>query len=242
MDKVMKITLVVFVGILVIFTGTLLYNAYVEREYRGSLVSAYSYSLTIITSEDLNNATIFIPVPVNPGGNSPFVEQFSIRGFSDMPPDWETTLLGSDKSTMIKIHAPVVRGGSGAGSGLALSAEARTGRVIGTKSPQEKDIVLRPVQNLKETSCDGFAEPLPGAICYHYESAVYADYTSTANAKVEISSTVAGKNAWNVFGAKSNQYTNTISTLIHGENHGWVVTKGELQAGSGSYNAPALSQ
>jgi len=240
MDKIIRITAGIFIIIIVLFAATGLYGIYVEKEYHRTLVSTYSYTLTISTSEKLQNVTFFIPVPANNGGNSPFVAQYSSGTFNGIPAGWETTILGSNKATMLKIRAPVIAGSDGESFSVRISSDARTFQIIDTKAPQDRDIVLRPVQNVKDADCAGFTSPLTGATCYRYESAVYADYLSSPNAKVEISSTITGKNEWNVFGPKSNQYSNSISTLMQGENHGWVTAKGELQAGIGSYDVPKI--
>jgi hypothetical protein len=242
MDKVIRITSGIFILILVIFAGTGLYGSYVEKEYRRTLVSTYSYTLMISTSGELHNVTFFIPVPANPNGNSPFVEQFSIGNFTGIPKGWETTLLGSNKATMVKLQVPVVVGSEGAGFSVRTSSDARTSKVINTKSPHDRDIVLRPVQDIKEVRCAEFEDSKPGATCYRYQSAVYADYEASPNVKVEISSTINGKNDWKIFEPAYNQYTNSISVTMLGENHGWVITKGEMQTGIGSYNVPVLSQ
>jgi hypothetical protein len=238
MDKVIRITAGIFIIIFVIFAATGLYGFYVEKEYKRTLVSTYSYTLTLSTSEKLQNVTFIIPVPVNPGGNSPFAEQFSARTFTGIPAGWESTLLGSNKATMIKIRAPVVSGSDGDGFSVRISSDARAAQLIDTKSPQDRGIVLRPVQDLKEASCAGFTNAEPGATCYRYQSAVYADYASSPNAKVEISSTITGKNEWTIFAPGYNQYSNAFSTMMLGDNHGWVTANGELQTGIGSYDVP----
>ena len=63
MDKIIKITLGIFIVILVAFTATVAYNAYVKTAYQNSLASTYSYTLTITTDSRLDNVTFFIPVP-----------------------------------------------------------------------------------------------------------------------------------------------------------------------------------
>jgi hypothetical protein len=242
MDKIIKIASGLFIIIIVLFGSIASYNAFVEKAYHESLKSTYSYTVTISTSGELRNVTFFIPVPANPNGNSPFVEQFSIGNFTGIPVGWETTLLGSNKGTMVKIQIPVVVGSDGAGFSVRTSSDARTSKVIDTKSPQDRDIVLSPVQDLKEVRCVEFEDYKPGATCYRYQSAVYADYESSPNVKVEISSRIDGKNEWKIFEPAYNQYTNSISVTMLGENHGWVTTKGEMQACIGSYNVPVLSQ
>lgn len=238
MDKVIRITAGIFILILVVFSVTGVYGFYVENEYRRTLSSTYTYTLLISTSERLRNVTFFIPVPVTTGGNSPFVGQFSAGTFTGIPSGWDATLLGSDKATMLKIRAPIIAGSDGEGFAVRISSDARAGQVIDTKSPQDQSIMLRPLQDMMSVECAASGILDPGATCTRYVSAVYADYTSSPGATVEISSTISGKNEWNIFGPKYNQYSNSISTLMHGENHGWVAAKGELQAGMGSYDAP----
>jgi hypothetical protein len=238
MDKVIRITAGIFIIIFVAFAATGLYGMYVEKEYRRTLVSTYSYTLTISTSEKLQNVTFFIPVPANSGGNSPFVEQFSNRAFTGIPAGWETTLLGSNKATMLKIRAPIIAGSDGAGFSVRTSSDARTGKVIDTRSPLDRDIVLRPVQDMTKADCTAFGISDPGASCYRYVSSVYADYDASPGAVVRISSAISGKNEWNVFGPGHNEYSNAIDIEILGAHHGWTSARGELQAGIGSYDAP----
>ena len=75
MDKIIKITLGIFIVILVAFTATVAYNAYVKTVYQNSLASTYSYTLTITTDSRLDNVTFFIPVPDSRTGNSPIVAE-----------------------------------------------------------------------------------------------------------------------------------------------------------------------
>ena len=101
-------------------------------------------------------------------------------------------------------------------------------------------IVLRPVQDIGAAGCTDPAASGAGASCSVYLSTVYADYTSSPNAKVEISTTITGRNDWKIFSPAYNQYTNSVYAIMLGENHGWVTAKGELASGIGSYDAPKI--
>ena len=98
MDKIIKITLGLFIVILVAFTATAAYNAYVETAYRNSLASTYSYTLTLTTDSRLDNVTLFIPVPDNRAGNSPIVEQYSSHQIPQIPGRLEDDTLRYGKS------------------------------------------------------------------------------------------------------------------------------------------------
>ena len=72
MDRIIKITISLFVIILVSFVATAGYTAYVEHAYRSSLSSTYSYTCTITTDSPLTNVTFFLPVPAKPGTGRAF--------------------------------------------------------------------------------------------------------------------------------------------------------------------------
>ncbi|OPY35977.1 MAG: hypothetical protein A4E35_02255 [Methanoregula sp. PtaU1.Bin051] len=238
MDKVIKIATGIFIIILVVVAGTGVYTFFTERQYRESLTSTYSYSLTISANEELRNVTLFVPLPANPAGYSPVEKRFSLRQVQGLPPAWETSLLGSNKGTAVKIRTASLGSGTGA-TVVTLTLEEPAGQ-IDTRAPETNSVLFWPVQDLKTADCSGFADPKAGASCYRYLSAIYADYDSSPNARVEISSTITGKNEWTIFKPDFNEYTSSISVLMLGENHGWVVAKGELQAGIGSYNVPKI--
>jgi YbbR domain-containing protein len=63
MDKIIKNAAVLVIIIFVLFVSIASYNAFVEKAYRESLKSSYSYSCTISTDSVLTNVTLFIPVP-----------------------------------------------------------------------------------------------------------------------------------------------------------------------------------
>jgi hypothetical protein len=64
---------------------------------------------------------------------------------------------------------------------------------------------------------------------------MYAEYQTAAPTIVTITSSVTGKNSWNVFGSRSNEYHTEVSLKLKGEHHGWAVLDGELTTGSGTY-------
>ena len=106
MDKIIKITLGIFIVILVAFTATVAFNAVVETAYRNSLASTYSYTLTLTTDSRLDNVTLFIPVPDDRTGNSPLVAQYSSHQIPQIPGSWKTILFDTGKATLVKISTP----------------------------------------------------------------------------------------------------------------------------------------
>jgi hypothetical protein len=247
MDKIIKIAAGLFIIIIVLFVSIASYNAFVEKAYRESLKSSYSYTCTISTDFVLTNVTLFIPVPSDTAGNSPIIERFSVRGIEGTPPTWKTTLMGSNKGTYVEIKTPVismVRNGTGKNENLIqLSLEIIAPRTISTGSPQDNSVLFRPVQDLAKTECgDGTDVKAQKGVCYDFVTPVYADYGTSPVARVTIHSEIFGMNDWKIFDPAKNEYRSSISVVMVGEQHGWTRANGVLKTGIGSYDTPALSQ
>jgi hypothetical protein len=247
MDKIIKIAAGLFIIIIVLFVSIASYNAFVEKAYRESLKSSYSYTCTISTDSVLTNVTLFIPVPSDTAGNSPIIERFSVRGIEGTPPTWKTTLVGSNKGTYVEIKTPVismVRNGTGKNENLIqLSVEIIAPRIISTGSPQDNSVLFRPVQDLAKTECgDGTDARTQKGVCYDFVTPVYADYGSSPDARVTIHSEIVGRNEWKIFDPAKNEYRSSISVVMVGEQHGWTRANGFLKTGIGSYDTPALAQ
>lgn len=242
MDRIIKITLGLFIVILVLFTGTFMYNSYIQNTYRSSLSSTYTYTCTISTDSPLYNVTLFIPIPTDKAGKSPIVSQFSAREVPGVPSTWKTSVLGSQKVTMLEIttDAIVPPAGTSAKNPYVISfgTELRTKEPIDTVNPVLNSAMFRPVQNAGTAACR--AGSPPGASCYTYVTSVYADYTANPNAEVKFASTLAGRNSWKIFEPKSNEYRTEVSLLMFGDNHKWTMAQGFLETGIGANDAPSI--
>jgi len=245
MDKVIKSAAGLFIIIFVLFVSTVSYHAFGEKAYRESLTSTYSYTCTISSDSVLSNVTLFIPVPSYKTGNSPVVERFSVRGIEGIPPEWKTTLTGSNKGTYVEIKTPVIapvqNGTTKIGYAIKLSLHATSPRLVDTQNPQGNDAVFHPMQDIQTVDCPATVNETPGkGVCYGYLSTVYADYSAPPDARVMISSEIIGRNTWKIFQPAENEYRASISVLMFGDHHGWIAAKGSLETGIGSYDAPAL--
>jgi hypothetical protein len=245
MDIVIKYAGGLLIIIFVLFVSIAAYHAFVEKAYRESLTSTYSYTYTISTDSVLSNVTLFIPVPSRSTGNSLIIEQFSVRGIEGIPVEWETTLIGSNKGTYVEIKTPVIvpvqTGTIKNGSIIELSLHMTSPRLVDTQNPQDNDAVFHPMKDMRIVDCPARVNDTTGkGACYSYVSTVYADYSASPNARVTISSDIIGKNTWKIFEPAENEYHAAISVLMFGDNHGWITAKGFLETGIGSYNAPFL--
>jgi len=240
MDRIIKITLGLFIVILVSFAGVFMYTGYIENAYRTSLSSTYTYTCTISTDSPLYNVTFFIPVPANRAGNSPVISQFSAKNIAGVPDTWTTTVFGSDKMTMLKVTTPAIIPPAGTTAKnpyiISFGTELNTKGPIDTVDPVLDSAMFRPVQNIGKADCKSNSPT--GASCFTYTTSFYADYITNPNAEVKFTSSLAGRNSWKIFEQKSNEYRTDISLLMFGENHGWTSAQGFLETGSGAHDAP----
>jgi hypothetical protein len=245
MDKIIKITLGAFTVILIGFLAITAVNVYFESAYVASLSGNYTYSATITTDSPLSNVTLFIPVPEDRSGNSPVVAALSGGTVSGIPDGWKLTLFDTGKTTVVKITASSIDPPTGTTRekpfSITMFANISSKNHIETINPVENGVIFRPVQNMKEASCASDSTRLANSQqCYEYETSVYADYLSSPNASVSISSNLAGKNSWKIFEPRSNEYRVVMTVTIPGENHGWATAKGVLMTGIGMHDEPVI--
>ncbi len=245
MDKIIKITIGLFVVILIAFAAVVTYNNYIVTEYRNSLTSTYSYSCTFSTEEVLTNVTFFLPVPEDTKGNSPIITEIGNHNVTGIPQDWSATIYGTGKSTLLKISAPKIGlppvNGSAQTSIVLLTVTAPSPGPIDTRTPIQNAAVFRPVQSIQDEACPALNATPGQTACYRYLTSIYADYTASPGAVVRINAGLDARNTWKISEPESNAYKNTVAVELHGANHGWVTTTGWLESGIGSYNVPDIT-
>lgn len=246
MDKIIKISLGLLLVILIAFTSVVAFQVYVESAYLNSLSSTYSYTCTITTDSTLSNVTLFIPVPEDYLGNSPIVAQFSARAIAGLPDDWTVTLYDTGKATMVKITTPAIIPPEGTNPArpftLRIVSDVQSENVINTKDPLNNSALFHPVRELQPITCPpagSTARETPQ--CYSYITSLYADYDAAPGASLNITSTVVGRNSWNIFEPGSNEYTTVTSLVMSGSHEGWANMKGTLISGIGNFDTPLPS-
>jgi hypothetical protein len=246
MDKIIKITLSLFVVILIAFTSVIAYQVATETAYLNSLSSTYSYKFTITMGSKLSNVTFFIPVPADPRGYSPIVAGYSARNIAGIPDDWTVTLYDTGKATMVRFDTPAITPPAGTSAAnpftLTLSSDMKSGTIINTREPVNNSAMFHPVRNLQAVTCPPAVTAGKGTPqCYHYITSLYADYEAGPDASVTITSTITGKNSWKIFESGSNEYATATSLQMTGTRHGWETMTGTLITGIGSYDTPLPS-
>ncbi|MDD1687210.1 hypothetical protein [Methanoregula sp.] len=244
MDRIIKITVSLFVVILVAFVAVIGYTGYIENAYRSSLTSTYSYSCTITTDSPLTNVTFFLPVPADRTGNSPVIAQISARDITGIPDTWNTELYESGKSTLVKITIPSLVPPEGTTPknpfSITFSTNITSKEIIDTRDPVTNSAMFRPVKDVRETECEDSNVIASGGKCSAYLTSLYARYDADPNAAVSIRSSVAGKNQWKIFEPRENEYRTSIYVLMFGPQDGWTLVKGDLEDGMGAYDAPQV--
>ena len=104
MDRTIKITLGIFIVILIGFVSVISYDSFVTEAYRTSMTGSYSYTLSLTTDSALSNVTLFVPVPEDPSGNSLIVTRISAKDIPGLPAGWTTTLFDTGEGNDFKDH------------------------------------------------------------------------------------------------------------------------------------------
>jgi hypothetical protein len=242
MDRIIKISLSLFIIILVSFIALIGYTGYVETAYRSSLSSTYSYTCTLTTDSPLTNLTLFIPIPADPSGNSPIITQMSAHEISGVPLSWKTELYDTGKSTLVKIQVPALVLPAGTSTqnpfSITIFTNVTSKALIDTKNPMKNSPMFHPVQDPKKTECKDSGTAAGGGQCYTYLTSLFANYEADPNAAVTFRSTLTGKNTWTIFEPKENEYRTSVYLLMFGEQKGWTPVAGYLEEGIGVYDAP----
>jgi hypothetical protein len=246
MDKIIKISLCLFIVILIPFISVVTYQVITETAYLNSLNSSYSYKFTITTDSKLSNVTLFIPVPADPRGYSPIVAGYSARTIAGIPDDWTVTLYDTGKATMVRIVTPAINPPAGTSTAnpftLTLSSDIKSGTIINTQKPINNSAMFYPVRNLQPVPCSPAVPAGKGTPqCYRYITFLYAEYDAAPGTNVNVTSTIVGKNSWKIFEIGSNEYVTATSLLMNGSRHGWETMTGTLTSGIGSYDTPSPS-
>ncbi|AGB03134.1 hypothetical protein [Methanoregula formicica] len=244
MDRIIKLTLGLFVILLVSFVAVTAYNGYVGQAYRSTLSSTYSYTCTLSTNSPLTNVTLFLPVPADPTGNSPVIERMSAQQIPGIPDTWRTELYETGKGTFVKVTASEIIPPAGTTTKdpytITLSADIPSKRLIDTRDPVAGTPLFRPAQGLKPVACHDRAAGAAGGQCFTYLTTLYAKYETDPNAAVTFRSDLTGKNSWTIFEPRTNEYRTSAYLLMFGEQKGWTPVAGYLEQGIGAYDAPAL--
>jgi hypothetical protein len=104
---------------------------------------------------------------------------------------------------------------------------------IDTADPFNDEPLPAPQADRSEVDC--FTGDSATNRCFEYEGRVYADYETSEEATVYISTQLDGRNEWFSGGWTGNEYREWSRVELRGPQSGWILTDGELEIGSGTY-------
>ena len=104
---------------------------------------------------------------------------------------------------------------------------------IDTADPFDDEPLLAPQADRTQVDC--FTGDSAIHRCFEYEGRVYADYETSEEATVYISTQLDGRNEWFSGGWTGNEYREWSRVELRGPQSGWILTDGELEIGSGTY-------
>ena len=118
---------------------------------------------------------------------------------------------------------------------IEVSVSMTPDYIIDTRNATDNEPILFPKYNMILSDYPYPSSGIPPKT-QSYESFIYADYTASPDANVEICVTLEGGNEWWKGGWSSNSYRDHICTTVIGEKHGWIPVTGEIIEGEGRYD------
>jgi hypothetical protein len=236
MDRTLSYALAVLVVATAVFLVFLSLSVYMGTTYRNTLSSTYEYRVSIANDATLGNMTLYLPIPSGEGPeNSAILEGIGAGGLAGVPPGWRTSLIGTEKFTMLEVTAPEVAPAP-VGKPYLLSITTPVRGPIRTREPVPREPVLAPLAKRSRVTCGVMdAGASPEMRCEMYQSPVYADFTSPGTARLAVFVSLDGKNTWDVFGPSSSEYQDGLEVSFSREAQGWQTGNGVLVTGIGDY-------
>lgn len=253
MGKIIKIALII---LLLIVVAAIVSFYEFTRFDESTLRSNYNFNIALTTDSKLENPTFIVPIPA---GNEALVNM-AINESAQKSDGWNVSMIETEYGKMFKISArefvpevhknielnpdtnmPTGNSFSITSGSKDVSASVAADHIIDTLNATENEPLLSQKYNLTLSIYDA---PLPpdgiSPKKHNYDSLIYADYTSSPNATVEVFVELSGRNEWWAGGSGFNIYRERMGTTFKGEKHGWFSVTGELVEDEG-LDLPAQS-
>jgi len=236
MERTLSVVLAVLAAVTLVFLAIFSLSAYAALAYRATFTGTYEYRVSISSDTDLGNVTLYIPIPARGAASSEILERIGSGGLEGLPLGWGTSLIGTEKFTLLEVTTPELAA-TPVGEPYLLSADARAGSTIDTRSPETGGLVLEPGAGMTPISCGNIdPQASPRMRCVLYRGSVYADFTSARDPHLTIFTFVTGRNDWDVFGPSSNEYQDGLQATYVRDIRGWRLGDGILVSGAGDYS------
>lgn len=224
-----------------------------------SVMSRYNFRISLDTDSKLENLTFYLPLPVFM--NESKIGDEAIIQNTGNSEGWDLSMIETEHGTMLKLTAielkpelhqlveleqpgfgqiediPTGEVHSFTSGSIEVYVSMEANHVIDTRNATVNEPLLSPKYNMKFS--DYNAPYTPSGIppkTWSYESFIYADYTASPDANVEICVSMEGSNEWWAGGWIFNEYKDRLCTTFTGERHGWLSVNGQLVEGEGRYD------
>lgn len=197
-----------------------------QKMYNNSFTSIYDYDVILTTDSTLNNATLYLPLPVINNTSSVGVDTVE-HHFNNNDPSWEYALVDTEHGLMLSMKNEKARS-------IDLSTMVFSNQTIDTMNPLGNEMVLMPKYSLTHNVNASGAYSRKSEQ-FDYESRVYASYETSSNANTSISIYLDARNEWWIGGWQSNNYREKVEIILSGSQDGWTAVNGELVTGEGTY-------
>jgi hypothetical protein len=235
MDRTLSGVLAILVVVLVIFLAAVSIVLYAEITYRATLSGTYDYRVSITSDTTLENVTLYLPIPARGPESSAVLEAIGAGRLRGLPGGWNTSLIGTEKFTLLEVTAPEMAA-SPVGRPYLLTVSVHTTGPIDTRNAGTGDLVLVPSAMKVPAVCSNVnAQVSTDTRCELYRGSTYADFTSPGNVHLSVFIFLTGRNTWDVFGPSSNEYQDGLQVTFSGGDRGWQTGDGILVTGLGDY-------
>jgi len=256
LKSVIAVVIPVVIGIVIIvgLIAAIAFFLYSSGGMSGdsSVMSVYDFRIVINTDSKLENLTFYTPLPLF-NNESKLGEQAIIQTMESSE-GWNLSMIETEHGTMLKFTANELVPESNQVVELDPSDDSPTGvvrsftrgtievsvsmvsdNIIDTRNATDNEPLIYPKYNIRLSDYPYPSSRTPPKT-QSYESFIYADYTASPDANVEICVTLDGRNEWWKGGWAYNVYRDRICTTFTGEKHDWIPVTGEVVEGEGRYD------
>jgi len=252
---------VVFIVLVGMLIGAIILFLYSSGGIYGdsSVMSRYNFRIALNTDSKLENLTFYLPLPVFM--NESKISDKAIIQNTEYSEGWDLSMIETEHGTMLKLtaieletelHQPIELEPPGfdqiediptgdvhsfTRGAIEVYVSMEADHEIYTRNATVNEPLLSPKYNI--THSDYNAPYPPSGIppnTWSYDSFIYADYTASPDANVEICVSMEGHNEWWAGGWIFNEYRDRLCTTFTGERHGWISVTGRLVEGEGRYD------
>lgn len=257
MGKIIKIAIVLGILLLIVMAALVMFfnkfNSYDESTLR----SNYNFRIALTTNSKLENPTFIVPIPI---GNEALVNM-AINESTQKSDGWNISMIETEYGKMFKISArefvpqvhknieldpdtnmPTGNDRSFTMGSKDVDVSVAADHIIDTLNATENEPLLSQKFNLTISHYGEEPPAYNSQKTLSYDSIIYADYTSSPDAVVEVFVDLNGVNEWWQGGSGFNRYHDRLGTTFKGEKHGWVSVTGELAEGEGFQSIPQSSR